>query len=124
MHRTHLVGHGADAADSGGDVRHFFQRPASQKSFKEPRRFIDRQLHFFDDVAVQPDVKSSFAFDPRQRFDFDCPGFTHAAFPFTRPASAAIPAIRLDASRNSGAAALKFRSSGSSVSAAVPESRY
>ena len=40
---AHLVGDRADAADAGGDVRHFAEVAAAQEGLEEPRRLVDLQ---------------------------------------------------------------------------------
>ena len=71
VHRAHLVGHRADAADAGGDIRGFVELPASQESLEEPGRLEDLQLDFGHGAAFDPEVEAAFALHPGQHIDLD-----------------------------------------------------
>ena len=69
--RTHLISHGADATNPSGDVGHFANFTAPQKTLKEPRRLVDVQLDVLDFVTVKSYVQRPFTFDARKGFDFE-----------------------------------------------------
>ena len=71
MAGAHLVGHGTDAADAGGDIGHLGDRPASQQGLEKSRRLEDAQLHVVDPAVAEVDRQSPFALDAGHGRDAD-----------------------------------------------------
>ena len=85
VHRAHLVGDRADAADAGGDVRHFHAGTAAQEGLEEPRRFEDAQLGVAQLAVLDHQAQRALAFDPRQHIDLDRPTFHDGRSPRGTP---------------------------------------
>src|SRR5690606_10021496 len=122
MHRTHLIRDRTNTADAGGDVRHVFQRTIAQKRLEESGWFIDRQFDALDQVAPHPNVQSALAFDAGQSFVLDRAGLRRRGCVTHCGGSAC--STRSLSWRNSGALALKFRSSGTSSLGRIRSARY
>ncbi|MFB8830751.1 hypothetical protein ACE0DR_18630 [Azotobacter sp. CWF10] len=57
MHRTHLVGHRADAADPRDDVRGFGEAAAAQEGLEEARRLEDAEPRRTDPAVLDMQVE-------------------------------------------------------------------
>jgi iron complex transport system ATP-binding protein len=68
---AHLVGHRADAADAGGEVRGLGAVPPAQHRFEEPRRFEEPEARVGDRVPVEGEGEGAFALDARELVDLD-----------------------------------------------------
>src|SRR6266566_6703347 len=66
MHSAHLVGDGANAADTGRDIGSFSIHATAQKCFEEARRLDDLKLYVHDFVAANLYIERPFAFDAGQ----------------------------------------------------------
>src|SRR6266566_3899281 len=66
MHSAHLVGDGANAADTSGDIGSFAIHATAQKCLEEARWLEDFKLYIRDFVAANLDIECSFAFDAGQ----------------------------------------------------------
>ena len=69
VHRAHLVGDRADAADARGDVGRFGKVPPAQKGFEQSGRLVDLQFDIRDAVALELDVEGAFALYAGQGVD-------------------------------------------------------
>src|SRR5208337_173375 len=72
VHRAHLVGHRADAADAGYNVGDFLKVATAKESLEETWRLENVYLHFAQFPALRPDVNPAFAFNAGQIFNLDC----------------------------------------------------
>ena len=63
MHRAHLIGDRADAADARGDVGHFGEGAAAQEGFEETRRLEDAELGAFNLPVAHHDLEGALALD-------------------------------------------------------------
>src|SRR5215471_15826857 len=66
MDGAHLVGDGANAADTGCDIGSFAIHAAAQKSLEETRWLEDLKLHVRDLVAANLYIERPLAFDAGQ----------------------------------------------------------
>jgi hypothetical protein len=71
MDRTHLIGHGADAADPSDNVRHFVVMPPLQEGLEKPRRLENLQLHILNPAVFHRDAKRTLPLNTRNRADGD-----------------------------------------------------
>src|SRR5208337_5286852 len=72
VHRAHLVGHGADAADAGYNIGDFLKVTTAKEGFEEPRRLENVYFNFAKFPALRPDVNPALAFNAGQIFNLDC----------------------------------------------------
>jgi hypothetical protein len=72
MHGAHLIGHRANPANAGCDIRDFLKIATAKEGFEEPRRLEYVQLHFAQFPALGPDVNPALAFNTGQIINLDC----------------------------------------------------
>ncbi len=73
-HRTHLVGHRADAADAGHAVDHVLGAAALEQLLEQPGRLEDAQRQRLDPAGRDADVQGALALDPCQDGYMDLAG--------------------------------------------------
>ncbi len=69
-HGAHLIGDGADAADTGDDIGYFFNGAVSQEGFEVARGFENIQFRFDHLVVFDLEVKAAFSFDAGEQVNF------------------------------------------------------
>ena len=71
MHRAHLIGDGANAADARDDVRRFGMAAPAQQRLEQARRLENVQLRRSDLPIDDLKIEGAFAFDAREQVDPD-----------------------------------------------------
>jgi len=71
LHRTHLIGDRADAADSRDDIGQFNVRATLQKRFVEPWRLENAQVRGLHNAALDMQIERAFPFDTGEVIDLD-----------------------------------------------------
>src|SRR5262249_57188079 len=81
VHRAHLIGDRADAADPGGDVRSLARMTSAQQGIEKARRLEQDEAQVRHPIALDDEMERATTLDTRERSDVDdltpCPGRRH-----------------------------------------------
>ncbi len=74
MHGAHLIGYGADAANTRNNIGYFVHVAALEKGFKKSWRFKNTKLHILNLSILNRHVERTFALHAGHHVDLDGSG--------------------------------------------------